>query len=46
MWFRVEDTEEVTQDIFAEYSGILLISSGVMHSERFLGAIIQQPKNN
>ena len=44
MWLRVEDTEEVTQAIFAEYSGILLTSSGVMHSERFLGVIIQQPK--
>ena len=37
----VEYTQEVTQAIFAEYSGILLTSSGVMHSERFLGAIIQ-----
>ncbi|OBX88921.1 AAA family ATPase [Haemophilus haemolyticus] len=43
---KLEYTEEVTQAIFAEYSGILLTSSGVMHSERFLGAIIQQPKNN
>ncbi len=39
-----EYTEEVTQAIFAEYSGILLTSSGVMHSERFLGVIIRQPK--
>ena len=37
----VEYTQEVTQAIFAEYSGILLTSSGVMHSERFLCAIIQ-----